>query len=82
MALQSDKTRGQVTCVADVSPEIVDAGAELTLHCEVSCATACDLRGHAVLIKDETGSDRGRMELTGFDGKTNETGEFIVKAPV
>jgi hypothetical protein len=82
MASHTDKTSGQVTCVADVSPEVVDAGAKLTLQCEVSCAPACDLRGHALLIKDETGSDRGRMELTGFDGKTNQTGEFIVKAPV
>ena len=82
MASNSDKTRGQVTCVVDVSPEVVDAAAELTLQCEVSCAPACDLRGHVLLIKDEAGSDRGRIALTGFDGKTNETDEFTVKAPV
>ena len=82
MAPQSDKTRGQVTCVVEVSPEVVDAGADMTLHGTVSCDPACDLRGHTLLIKDETGADRGRIELTDFDGETNETGEFVTKAPV
>src|ERR687888_2545333 len=83
MASHSDKTRGQVTCVVDVDPEVVDAGAEMTLHGTVSCAPACDLRGHTLLIKDETGADRGSIQLTEFDGEANETtGEFVVKAPV
>jgi len=82
MASHSDKTRGQVTCVVDVSPEVVDAGAEMTLHGTVSCAPACDLRGNTLLIKDETGAERGSVEVTDFDGETNETGEFVVKAPV
>jgi hypothetical protein len=81
MASQPDKTRGHVTCVIDVSPE-VDAGSEMTLHAEVSCAPVCDLRGHTLLIKDETGADRGSVELTEFDGETNETGEFVLKAPI
>jgi hypothetical protein len=82
MASHSDKTRDQVTCMADVAPDVVDAGAEITVQCEVSCVPACDLRGHALLIKDQAGADRGRIELTAFDGKTNETDEFVVKAPV
>jgi hypothetical protein len=82
MASHSDKTRGQLTCVVDLDPEVVDAGAELTLHFDVSCAPACDLRGHAVLIKDQGGADRGSIELTRFDGETNETGDLVVKAPV
>ena len=82
MTSHSDKTRGQVTCVVEVSPEVVDAGAEMTLHGTVSCAPACDLRGHTLLIKDETGAERGSVEVTDFDGETNETGEFVVKAPV
>ena len=82
MASQSDQKRGQVTCVVDVSPEVVDAGAEMTLHGKVSCAPACDLRGHTLLVKDQAGAGAGSIELTRFDGKTNETGEFVVKAPV
>src|SRR5262245_7450694 len=82
MASHSDKTRGQLTCVVDLDPKVVDAGGELTLHFEVSCAPACDLRGHAVLIKDQGGAERGSIKLTSFDGETNETGELVVKAPV
>ena len=85
MASQSDETRGQVTqvtCVVDVSPEVVDAGAEMTLLGRVSCAPACDLRGHTLLVKDQAGADAGSIEFTKFDGKTNETGELVVKAPV
>ena len=82
MASHSDKTRGQVTCVVEVSPEVVDVGADMTLHGTVSCTPACDLRGHTLLIKDETGAERGSVEVTDFDGETNETGELVVKAPV
>jgi hypothetical protein len=71
-----------VTCVVDVSPEVVDAGAQLTLLGKVSSAPACDLRGHALLIKDQTGADIARLELTKFDGTANETDEFGVKAPL
>ncbi len=70
-----------MTFVVD-SPEVVDAGAEMTLHAELSCTPACDLRGHNLLIKDETGADRSTIELTDFDGETNETREFVVNAPV
>jgi hypothetical protein len=68
--------------VVDVSPEVIDAGAEMTLHVKVSCAPACDLRGHTLLVKDQAGADAGSVKLTRFDGKANETSEFVVKAPV
>ena len=66
----------------DVSPDVVDAGADMTLHATVSCSPACDLRGHTLSIKDQAGADVGSVELTEFDGATNKTGEFVVKAPV
>jgi hypothetical protein len=71
-----------VTFVVNVSPEVVDAGAEMTLRGEVSYIPACDLRGHNLLIKDETGIEMSTAELTDFDGEINETQEFIVNAPV
>jgi len=82
MASQSAETRGHTTCAVEVSPDIVDAGAELTLRGKVSCSPGCDLRGHALLVKDQAGADAGRAELTTFDGKTNETTELVVTAPV
>ena len=50
-----------MTCVVDVSPEVVDAGAEMTLRGKVSCAPACDLRGHTLLVKDQRGADAGSI---------------------
>jgi hypothetical protein len=75
-------TRGQVTCLVDVASDVVDAGAEMTMQGTVSCAPACDLRGHTLLIKDHAGTDTGTVEITHFDGETNETDEFALKAPV
>jgi hypothetical protein len=70
-----------MTCAMNVSPDVVDAGAEMTLQGQVSCSPACDLRGHTLLVKDQAGADSGSVELTEFDGKTNGTREFVVKAP-
>jgi hypothetical protein len=81
MASQSDKMRGQMTCAVDVSPDVVDAGAEMTLRGKVSCSPACDLRGHTLLVKDQAGADVGRVELSEFDGTTSATREFVAKAP-
>lgn len=73
---------GHVTCAVDVSPNVVDAGAEMTLRGKVSCSPSCDLRGHTLLIKDEAGADAGSVELTEFDGETNRTNALVLKAPV
>ena len=82
MASRSEETRGQTTCAVDVSPEVVDAGAAMTLQGTVSCSPACDLRGHTLSITDQAGAPAGRVALTEFDGETNRTSELVVKAPV
>ena len=82
MVSHSDETRGHMTCAVDVSSDVVDAGAEMTLRGTVSCSLACDLRGHTLLLKDEAGADVGTAELTEFDGETNRTNEFVLKAPL
>src|SRR5262245_26219784 len=82
MAPPSDERRGRMTCAIDVFPEVVDAGAEMTLQGKVSCSPACDLRGHTLLVKDQAGADAGSIELTEFDGETNATSELVMKAPV
>ncbi len=73
---------GHLTCGIDVSPTIVDAGAEMTLMGSVSCSPSRDLRGHTLFIKDEAGADVASVGLTEFDGETNSTKEFVLKAPV
>ena len=54
----------------------------MTLLGKVLCSPACDLRGHTLLVKDQTGADAGRAEISEFDGVTNATGEFVVKVPI
>ena len=82
MAAESDMTRTISACSVEVSPSEVDAGADMTLKGKVSCSPAGDLRGKTLLIKDQDGAVAESVELTEFDGETNETSEFVVKAPV
>ena len=82
MAPEGDVKRAETTCAVRVAPGVVDAGAELTLQVKVSCSPVCDLRGHALVIKDHAGAEVTRVELTRFDGTATETAEFAVKAPL
>ena len=70
------------TFSVEVSPGEVDAGAEMTLKAKASCSPAADLSGQALQIMDQDGALVERAELTEFDGESNETSEFAVKAPV
>ena len=82
MAAENDVPREISACSVEVSPGEVDAGADMTLKGKVSCSPAGDLRGTTLLIKDHDGALAESIELTEFDGETNETSEFVVKAPV
>lgn len=78
---QAEQTRGRMTCVVDVSPVVVDAGATLTLRSSVSCSPACDLRGRTVLVTDQAGAEVARTELGATDAGTSVTSEIFLKAP-
>ena len=82
MAEDNDMTRKISACGVEVSPSEVDAGGDMTLKGKVSCSPAGDLRGKTLLIMDQDGALAESMELTEFEGETNETSEFVVKAPV
>ena len=75
-------TRTIEECSVEVSASEVDAGADMNLKGGVSCSPAEDLRGKTLLIKDQDGALAKSMELTEFDGETNKTSEFVVKAPL
>ena len=77
-----DVSRTIGVCRIEVSPREVDAEGDLTLKGELSCSSADDLRGQSVLIADHDGGLVETIELTGFDGESNATGEVVVKAPV
>lgn len=82
MASRKGQTRGQVDIALEVSPDIVDAGAEMILHARVSGSPSCDLAGHSLLVKDEVGADAGVLELTEIDDQTNAAGALAFKAPL
>ena len=70
-----------VRCRVEVSPSEVDAGADMILQAKVACSPAADLRGESVLLKDHDGALAGTLEVTAFDGETNETSACVVTAP-
>jgi len=82
MASRKEPTRGHVDIALEVSPDSVDAGAEMTLHARVSCAPSCDLAGHRLLVKDEAGAEAGVLELTETDDDANAAGTLALKAPL
>jgi len=75
-------SRTITVCRIDVSPQEVDAGGDLTLKGQVSLSSTDDLHWQNVLIEDHDGGLIETIELTGFDGESNATGEIVVKAPV
>ena len=82
MAPRKEPTRGQVGIALEVSPDVVDAGAELTLHARVACSPSGDLIGHRLKLKDQAGADAGILALTDIDDDENAVGSVALKAPV
>jgi hypothetical protein len=82
MASRKEQTRGRVDIALEVSPDVVDAGAEMTLDARVSWSPPCDLVGHRLLVKDETGAELGALELTDLDEEENAAGTLVLNAPV
>ncbi len=74
-------THTMSSLTVEVSPEEVDAAAELTLKARVSCSPVLDLRGQALLIKDHSGVMIGSATLVEFNGDINETDGIVLKAP-
>jgi len=71
----------EISVSIEVSPNEVDAGADLTVKGKVSCSPAVDLRGKTLIIKDQDGTLVQSIELTEFDGNISGTRECVVKSP-
>ena len=82
MAPGKEPARGHVDIALEVSPDVVDAGAEMTLHARVVCSPSGDLIGHGLKVKDQAGADAGILALTDIDDDENAVGSLAVKAPV
>lgn len=65
----------------EVSPDEVDAAAELKLSARVLCTPSLDLRGHTLLIKDDAAAIVGTARIFEFDGEINSTGLVVLNAP-
>jgi len=63
-------------------PAEVKAGAHMVLKVGVSCFSACDLTGKTVRVMEQDAAVADDIELTGFDGAANETGEILVETPL
>lgn len=82
MASQKELTRGQTALAIEVSPETIDAGAEMTHGGTLSCTPPCDLSGQSIAIKDEGGAELGVLDILDFEDDANVTGELVVTAPL
>jgi hypothetical protein len=82
MASRKEQAHGRVDIALEVSPDVVDAGAELTLLARASSSPPSDLIGHRLFAKDEKGAEAGVLELTDFDDDENATGSLALKAPL
>jgi hypothetical protein len=82
MASRKEPTRGQLDIALEVSPDPIDAGAEMSLHARVSCSPSCDLAGHSLSVRDEAGSEQGILELAAPDDETNAAGAIALTAPL
>jgi len=60
----------------------LDAGTDIALKVKVSCSLACDLRGKTINIIAQDAVVAEEIELTTFDETGNETGEFVMRAPI
>ena len=70
------------TSLVQAPPDEVDGGTEVALKVRVSCSPACDLWGKMVRIVAPDGALAKEVALVSFDGTSNETNEFVVRAPL
>jgi hypothetical protein len=82
MAAKAVRTHGQRTCIVEVSPGEVDAGAELTVTVRVACPDGFDLSGQSVSIRNPDDAELAKAELREFDGERYATGAFTLRAPL
>ena len=81
MSAAIEKAHEISALVVNVSPAEIDAGADMSLKAKAASSPAFDLRGQALEIRDQDNNLAGTAELAEFDGETNETADFSLKAP-
>lgn len=82
MAGKAVVTHGERTCVVEVNPSEVDAGAELTVTVRAACPHECDLTGQSLSIKNSNDGELASSELTACDDEAYGTGALVLRAPL
>ena len=68
-------------CTVEVSPDEVDAGADITLKIRVESPRTDDLRGPHVSIRNHEGTELALAELEPSDGEAYESDDIVLAAP-
>jgi hypothetical protein len=69
------------TCAVEVSPDEVDAGADITLKVQVTSSRKDGLRGARILIRNHEGTELARADLTKTDGESCAPDDIVLAAP-
>jgi hypothetical protein len=75
------KRHGPCTYAVEVSPDEIDAGAELTITVRASCPHGCGLAGQRVSIRNEDGAALARIELGAVKGEAWAAATCALQAP-
>ena len=68
-------------CTVEVSPDEVDAGADITLKVRVKSPRTDDMRGPQVSIRNHDGMELALAELELSDGEAYESDDIVLAAP-
>jgi hypothetical protein len=72
-------THDHCTCTVEVSPDEVDAGADITLNVRAACSGG--LRGPSVSIRDQEDIELARAELTRSEGGAYQSDDIVLASP-
>lgn len=73
--------RDHCVCSVEISPDEIDAGADITLVVRVECPPEDSLRGPRVSIRDHDNTELASAELTKSDDGAYEADDIVVVAP-
>jgi hypothetical protein len=81
--MTSTNLHDQCTCTVDISPEDVDAGAELTVECRIDCPEGCDLEGLQLAVRDPDGTEVATAGIAAFeDDEAGDGAIFYATDPI
>ena len=65
------------TCTVEISPDEIDAGADITLKVQATCPGKDRLRGARVSIRDHEGAELAQAELAKIDDDEDDDDTYV-----